>query len=49
MVEFVNSILHVITNLGELIDTIAAIFYGFGELFRAMWSILRLIGRLLGG
>ena len=37
------------TNLGELIDTVIAIFRGFGELFRALWAILRLIGRLLGG
>jgi hypothetical protein len=49
MLEFLNSTLHPIASLGELIDTIAALFYGIGELFRAIWSILRLIGRLLGG
>ena len=40
---------HLMATLGELIDTIVAIFQGFGELFRAMWAILRLIGRLAGG
>jgi hypothetical protein len=37
------------TTLGELVDTVIAIFRGFGELFTALWAILRLIGRLLGG
>jgi hypothetical protein len=41
--------LHLMATLGELIDTIAAIFQSFSELFRAMWAILRLIGRLFGG
>jgi hypothetical protein len=37
------------TGIGDLIDTIMAIFFGLGELFRALWAILRLIGRLAGG
>lgn len=39
----------VTTGIGDLIDTIMAIFFGLGELFRALWAILRLIGRLAGG
>jgi hypothetical protein len=34
------------TNIGELINTLAAIVHGFGELFQAMRTILRLIGTL---
>ena len=49
MGELVISTLYPMANLGELIGTIAAIFQSFGELFRAMWSILRLIGLLAGG
>lgn len=39
----------VMTGIADLIDTIMAIFHGFGELFRAMAAILRLIGKLAGG
>lgn len=49
MSQFTNDVLNVATSVGELIDTITAIFHGFGELFRAMHAILGLIGRLAGG
>lgn len=41
--------LPLITTLGDLIDTIVAIYHGFAALFQAMLAILRLIGRLAGG
>ena len=43
-----NCVSEVMTGIADLIDTIMAIFHGFGELFRAMAAILRLIGKLLG-
>lgn len=44
-----NCVTDVMTGIADLIDTIVAIFHGFGELFRAMVAILRLIGKLVGG
>ena len=49
MHEVMNSTMNLMTGIGDLIDTIRGIFHGFGELFRAMIAILRLIGRLAGG
>ena len=46
MMHYVTKI---VAGIAELIDTIIAIFHGFGELFRAMAAILRLIGKLIGG
>jgi hypothetical protein len=45
----IHCVTKAMTGIAELIDTIIAIFHGFGDLFRAMAAILRLIGRLLGG
>jgi len=48
MHETMNSVMNLVAGLRDLIDTVVAIFHGFGELFRAMRAILRLIGSLLG-
>lgn len=49
MIQIVNSALDLISNASELIATIAAIVRGFGELFQALRTILRLIASLAGG
>lgn len=49
MQSLARSFMNLTTGIGDLIDTIMAIFFGLGELFRALWAILRLIGRLAGG
>lgn len=49
MIQIVNRALDLISNAGELTATIAAIVRGFGELFQALRTILRLIGSLAGG
>jgi hypothetical protein len=49
MQSLARRFMNLTTGIGDLIDTIIAIFFGLGELFRALWAILRLIGRLAGG
>ena len=44
-----NTTLNLIANAGALIDALAAIVHGFGEVFQAMRTILHLIGTLAGG
>lgn len=47
--DIVNEIMNGIVNVGALIDTLKAVFHGFGDLLQAMHTILRLIGSLAGG